>query len=165
MLQESPGVRREDGAYPQRSVTDEPRSPRAFLEQPEGPRLFSRPTSLLAPRWTRKSLAAKHQPFVTHDTRWVRRRACVCSPTSICVYFGSRLAWVVHPHERVHRHREALGESGKAAEKPAPIVVRADQVFAAMAPVDERVPALGHPDAERSSDHRNPPNHRRLSIV
>ena len=38
------------------------------MEQPEGPRLFSRPTSWLAPRWTRKSLAAKHQPFARHDT-------------------------------------------------------------------------------------------------
>ena len=33
-----------------------------------GPRLFSRPTSSLAPRWTRKFLAAKHEPFVRHDT-------------------------------------------------------------------------------------------------
>ena len=81
LLQECPGARPEDGACPQRSVTDEPRGPGALLEQPEGPRLFSRPTSWpaphrplrvcssLAPRWTRKSLAAKHQPFVRHDTR------------------------------------------------------------------------------------------------
>ena len=79
-LEEGPGTRREDGAYPQQSVTDEPRGPGAFLEQPEGPQLFSRPTSWLAPRrpprvcsslaprWTRKSLAAKHQPLVRYNT-------------------------------------------------------------------------------------------------
>ena len=74
------GTRLATALRPQRSVTDEPRSPGAFWEQPEGPRLFSRPTSWLAPhrplrvcsslapRWTRKSLAAKHQPLVRHDT-------------------------------------------------------------------------------------------------
>ncbi len=79
--EESPGARRQDGACPQRSATDERRSPVAFMGQHEGPRLFSRPTawltphrpqrvcSSLAPRWTRKSLAAAHQPWARHHTR------------------------------------------------------------------------------------------------
>src|SRR5205814_4956218 len=44
-----PGARRDEGAYPQRSVTEEQRSPRPFSAQPSGPPVFSPPASLLAP--------------------------------------------------------------------------------------------------------------------
>ena len=72
------GVRREHTR--QRSVTDEQRSPEPFLPQPAGPQFFSTSTSLLAPyrptqvcsslapRGSRKSLAAKLQPFARHYT-------------------------------------------------------------------------------------------------
>src|SRR6266508_3473871 len=44
-----PGARRDEGAYPQRSVTEEQRSPRPFSAQPSGPPVFSPPASWLAP--------------------------------------------------------------------------------------------------------------------
>ena len=81
LLHEGLGSRREFGAYPQRSVTGKPRSPGTFWKRTRGSGLFSRPMSWLAPhrplqvcpslapRWTRESLAAKHRPFVGHDTR------------------------------------------------------------------------------------------------
>src|SRR5881394_208616 len=74
------GARRDKGAYPQRSVTEEQRSPRPFSAQPFGPQFFWPPASLLvpyrpgrvcsslAPSGRPKSLAAKHQLFVRHIT-------------------------------------------------------------------------------------------------
>src|SRR5438105_6000667 len=44
-----PEARRDEGAYPQRSVTEEQRSPRPFSAQPFGPQFFSSPAALLAP--------------------------------------------------------------------------------------------------------------------
>src|SRR5213592_4893189 len=44
-----PGARRDEGAYPQRSVTEEQRSPRPFSAQPSGRRFFSAQAALLAP--------------------------------------------------------------------------------------------------------------------
>src|ERR1700675_4677213 len=44
-----PGARRDEGAYPSRSVTEEQRSPRPFSAQPSGPQFFSSPPALLAP--------------------------------------------------------------------------------------------------------------------
>src|SRR5947207_9205568 len=75
------GARRDEGAYPQRSVTEEQRSPSPFSAQPFGPQFFWPPASLLvpyrparvcsslAPSGRPKSLAAKHQLFVRHITR------------------------------------------------------------------------------------------------
>ena len=79
---ENPWATREDGACPTLDcrMTDEPRSPGASLEPPEGMQVFSRPTSLLAPHrpprvcsslaplGPSKALAAKHPPFLRHDT-------------------------------------------------------------------------------------------------
>jgi len=70
------------------------------------------------------------------------------------------MVMVVHQHERVHRHREAPGEFGKPAEEAAPIVVRAEDASAAIASVDDMVPAMGHPwreAVEPSSDRPGAP--------
>lgn len=70
LLRESPWARREDGACPSRDcgMTDEPRSPGSFLEQPQGTQVFLRPTSSLAPCGTREPLAANHRRFPRHET-------------------------------------------------------------------------------------------------
>ena len=72
---------------------------------------------------------------------------------------------IVHQHERMHRHPEAFGEFGQAAEEAAPIVVGAEDAFAAVAPIDDMVPAVGHPHAQGSSDERILPIRRQLSML
>ena len=72
---------------------------------------------------------------------------------------------VVHQHERVHRHSEAFGEFGEAAEEATAIVVRAEDATAVIASVDDMVPAMGYPDAQRSSHAAIVPTRRELSIV
>ena len=76
-----PGARRDEGAYPNGSVTEKQRSPRPFSAQPCGPQVFWPPASLLAPhrpvrvcsllapRGRPKPLAAEHQSFMRHITR------------------------------------------------------------------------------------------------
>ena len=75
-----PGARREEGASPQRAVTDEQQSPRPFSAPPSGPQFFSPPAlwlapfrplrvcASLAPSERRKPLAAKLQPIERHHT-------------------------------------------------------------------------------------------------
>ena len=75
------------------------------------------------------------------------------------------MVMVVHQHERVNRHREAPGEFGKTAEEAEAIVVRAEDAFAAIAAVEDTAPAMGHPDAKRSSHGSVNPTRRILSIV
>ena len=75
------------------------------------------------------------------------------------------MVMVVHQHERVHRHPEALGELGEAAEEASPIVVRAEDATAVIASVDDMVPAVGHPDAEGTSHGGIVPTRQELSIV
>ena len=75
------------------------------------------------------------------------------------------MVMVVHQHERVNRHSEAFGEFGEAAEEATAIVVRAEDATAVIASVDDMVPAMGHPDAQRSSHAAIVPKHRELSIV
>ena len=127
-----------------RSVTDEQRSPGAFLEQPEGPRLFSRPTSLLtphrplrvcsslAPRWTRKSLAAKHQPFVRHDTR---QHATTATPHAV----GPQLS--VCGTTKYTKYTKARGHKPKARDA-------ASGVSCADVP---RLTPMGHPAYHRAA--------------
>lgn len=62
-------------------------------------------------------------------------------------------------------HREAFGELGKAAEGPAAIFVRAEDALAAIAPVDDMIPAVGHPDTEGSGSGVTVPPRRGLSIL
>src|SRR6184192_1860308 len=85
------------------AVTDEQRSHRPTWGQPEGRQVFSVQASLLAPyrstsgyarrsrlAWTENPVAAKHQPFRRHNTRWPRgdtrptrfprRSACLVGP-------------------------------------------------------------------------------------
>jgi hypothetical protein len=58
-------------------------------------------------------------------------------------------ARVVHPHEGVHPNPEAPGQSAEPTEETAAVVVGAEDAFAAVAAVDDVVPAVGNEHAPR----------------
>ena len=62
-------------------------------------------------------------------------------------------------------HHDGFGETGEAAKEPAPIVVREEDAFAVMAPLDDKVPVLGHPEAGRASHDSITPTRRRRPII
>jgi len=61
--------------------------------------------------------------------------------------------------------RRDPGEFGEAAGKAVPVVVGREDTFAAVAPVDDRVPVVGHPNAKRSSHARFLPVRWLLSML
>ena len=98
LLPESPGARREDGAYPKGSVTDEQRSPGAFWEPPEGPPFFSRPTSLLTPHPAILGLVAR----ASRDTKIPRGETPAICET---LHEKRRLRMGCRPRALTRRHR------------------------------------------------------------